>query len=128
MKLNHTAVVSRSQENADRFFEGILGLKKIKSSDLPEDIAAAVFGQAIACGLLLYEGRGFAVEVIVQDAVQIKGNPFVHLCLEVGDREAFLARCRSVGLRVNLVPKGDAVLCFVEDFDGNLYEIKELAA
>ncbi|MFC1823992.1 VOC family protein [Thermodesulfobacteriota bacterium] len=126
MRLNHAAVVSSSQENADKFFEGILGLAKIKSSKLHEDIAAEVFDQAVECGLLLYEGEGFAVEVIVQDAIQNKGNPFVHLCLEVEDREAFIDRCRSARLRVNLVPKGDAMLCFVADYDGNLYEIKEL--
>jgi len=43
---------------------------------------------------------------------------------DVEDREAFLAACRSVGLAVNIVPRTESKLCFVRDFDGNLFEIK----
>ena len=128
MRLNHVALVCRSQENADRFFEGILGLKKIKSSDLPKELAARIFGHTVECQLLRYEGENFAFEVIVQDKIQTKNNPFGHLALDVADREEFIQRCRSAGLKVNVVPRGDARLCFMEDNDGNLYEIKEATA
>jgi hypothetical protein len=49
------------------------------------------------------------------------------MCFGVADRPDLLARCEAGGLSVNRVPKGDVELAFVQDYDGNLVEIKELA-
>lgn len=125
MKLHHVAVVCSSQKNADRFYEGILGLKKVKSFILSQDLAEQIFDTARECQIILYGNETFAIEVFVGAAAPVEGSPFLHLCLEVEDREEFLARCQSGGLAVNRILKGDTPLTFVEDYDGNLFEIKE---
>jgi len=125
MRLVHAALVSRSLINAERFFEQILGLKKIKEATLPQDLTQKVFNRPLECLALIYSGSGFAIEVLVSNAVKPLADPLAHLCLEVVDRKDFLERCRAAGLPVNSVPKGDSLLVFIEDFDGNLYEIKE---
>jgi catechol 2,3-dioxygenase-like lactoylglutathione lyase family enzyme len=56
---------------------------------------------------------------------QEKGPSFEHLCLEVEKREDFLAQCQSSGVEVKRIPKGDSLLAFIEDYDGNLFEVKE---
>ncbi len=124
MRLVHAAVVSRSLINAERFFEQILGLQKIKQATLPRDLIQKIFNRPLECLALVYSGSGFAIEVFVSDAVKPPSDPLEHLCLEVEDREDFLERCRATGLPVKRVPKGDSLLVFIEDFDGNLYEIK----
>ena len=43
---------------------------------------------------------------------------------EVKDREEFIRRCEAMHLEVNRIPKGDTLLTFVKDYDGNLFEIK----
>ena len=125
MRLVHVALVSRSLINAERFFEQILGLQKVKEATLPKDLTQKVFNRPLECRALVYSGSGFAIEVFVTDAVKPPADPLAHLCLEVEDREDFLERCRAAGLPVKRVPKGDSLLVFIEDFDRNLYEIKE---
>ena len=45
-------------------------------------------------------------------------------CLEVADLESFLEKCRSLKVDVARIPKGDKILTFIRDFDGNLFELK----
>lgn len=124
MKLNHVALIAASQDHADRFYEGILKLRKIKTSLLTRDLAMKIFGVAMECPLILYGNEGFAIEVFVTDRIPPKNSPVAHVCLQVEDRDAFIAACQSAGLTVHLIPRGDWNLCFVQDFDGNLFEIK----
>ncbi len=125
MRLHHVAVVCSSQENADRFYEGVLGLQKIKTSPLSEELGGQIFDIAQKCQIILYANETFAVEVFVAASPPEKRVPFVHLCLEVENREDFVERCQEMALPVNQITKGDSLLTFVQDFDGNLFEIKE---
>jgi catechol 2,3-dioxygenase-like lactoylglutathione lyase family enzyme len=127
MKMHHAAVVCSSQENADRFYHEILGLKKIKNSILNKHLAEKIFDIALECQFSLYGNENFSVEVFVAESDPGKSSPFVHLCLEVEDRETFLKMCQSRGLAVTRTPKGDSLLTFLRDYDGNLFEIKESA-
>jgi len=125
MKLHHAAVVCSSEQKADQFYKTVLGLKKIKQSTLNKDLTEQVFNRARECHVILYGNKDFSIEVFVLGQAAEKSVPYVHLCLEVKDREAFAERCQETGLLVNRVPKGDSLLFFVEDYDGNLFEIKE---
>lgn len=124
MILHHAAVAARTKENADTFFQGLLGLSRKKASTLKSDLAFRIFGIDAECGLLLYGNEDFTVEVIVTNPLPEQKETFTHLCLEVEEREKFIERCRSAGLEIRLVPKGESLVCFVKDLDGNLYEIK----
>jgi catechol 2,3-dioxygenase-like lactoylglutathione lyase family enzyme len=125
MRLHHVGLVCSSQERADRFYEGILGLAKIKTSELPEDVTEQIFHSAQRCLMIFYGNDGFAVEVFVPEKLPVRKGTFEHFCLEVGERNAFLKTCKENGLEVRRIPRGDAFLTFVADFDGNLFEIKE---
>ncbi len=125
MRLHHAALVSSSETNADKFYEDVLKLKKIKTTVLKRELALSIFKIDAECSLLLYGNDNFAIEVFVPNRIPFNKEPFRHLCLEVEDREEFLARCRSAGLDINLVPRGDTQICFVQDLDGNLFEVKQ---
>jgi catechol 2,3-dioxygenase-like lactoylglutathione lyase family enzyme len=75
--------------------------------------------------MILYEQDGLAVEVFVPEESPLRKATFEHLCLEVAERETFLKTCEENGLEVRRIPRGEAFLAFVADFDGNLFEIKE---
>jgi catechol 2,3-dioxygenase-like lactoylglutathione lyase family enzyme len=127
MKLHHVAVVCRSKENADRFYRKILGLPKVKASLLSEDLAEAIFHVAQRCDVVTYGNENMLVEVFVPESPAENRAPFVHLCVEVENREQFARRCRDMALTVNRIQKGDSLLVFVADYDGNLFEVKERA-
>ena len=125
MKLHHFAVVSQSPEHAERFYEGILELEQTKTATIPMDLAKGIFDIASECQMIRYSGRDVVVEVFVfPDAV--KQHPtFEHVCLAVDDKEGFIEKCRQEGCDVKTMPKGDAFVTFIKDFDGNLFEVKE---
>ena len=127
MRLNHVALVCSSEENANDFYRGILGLERMRTSVLPKDLARQIFGIDGECQILVYGNDRFTAEVFV--AANLPGGEasFEHVCLEVEDVEAFVAECEDRDVMVNRVLKGERLLTFVKDFDGNLFEIKELA-
>jgi catechol 2,3-dioxygenase-like lactoylglutathione lyase family enzyme len=127
MRLHHVAVVCRSRENADRFYHKILGLPKIKDSLLSEDLAEAIFQVAQRCTVITYGNENMLVEVFVPETPAENKAPCVHLCLELENREEFIRKCRDMALTVNRIKKGDSLLVFVADYDGNLFEVKERA-
>ncbi len=124
MELHHVAVVCRSEEFADRFYAGILGLRRIKASLLKKELTELIFGITRECRIILYGNEMLSVEVFVTGQVQEKSASFEHICLAVKDREGLLSKCREAGLTVKEVPKGDTLVTFLTDFDGNLFEIK----
>ncbi|NVM22576.1 MAG: VOC family protein [Desulfobacterales bacterium] len=125
MRLHHLAVVCRSQENADRFYQGVLGLKRIKNFVLNRELAEQLFDISRKCQVILYGNDNFALEVFVADPVPGKNATFEHFCLEVEDKEEFVKRCEFMHVELRRIPKGEALLTFVKDYDGNLFEIKE---
>lgn len=124
MRLHHVGVACSSQENAERFYGGMLGLRKIKTSPLSEALADRIFHIAEECQIILYANETLSVEVFVPSSPVRTAPSFAHLCLQVESKDEFTRRCREMGLAVNLIPKGESQLTFVRDYDGNLFEIK----
>jgi catechol 2,3-dioxygenase-like lactoylglutathione lyase family enzyme len=128
MRLHHVGLVCSSQERADRFYGGILGLEKIKTVELTEDFTERIFHSAQRCLMIFYSNNGLAVEVFVPEESPPRKALFQHICLEVEEREVFLKKCHDNGLEVRRIPKGDTFLTFVADFDGNLFEVKDASS
>ena len=63
---------------------------------------------------------------IVSDAPFTVQGRIDHVCLAVDKLEAFLEKCRNMGVEIARVPKGDAVITFIKDYDGNLFELKNV--
>ena len=125
MRLNHVALVCSSEQRANDFYESVLGLRKIKSFVLDKDLAHRIFGIEREPRVIVYGNDRFTAEVFIDDRLTERSTSFEHLCLEVKDREEFVKKCEAMHVEVNRVPKGDALLTFVKDYDGNLFEIKE---
>ena len=81
MKLNHVATVCRSEQNADRFFQDILGLGKTKSARLPRNLVLQIFNLDFECQMIAYTAEAFGVEVFVTDALEVKVCPMTLACL-----------------------------------------------
>jgi catechol 2,3-dioxygenase-like lactoylglutathione lyase family enzyme len=126
MKLIHVALACRNEVNSDRFYQGLLGLRKIRSKTIPSSLAEQVFGRKEEFRIIDYADETLHFEIFVDPHVGREHGRLEHVCLEVVDLETFLRDCRASGATVLQVPKGDGgMLTFVRDYDGHLYEIKE---
>jgi catechol 2,3-dioxygenase-like lactoylglutathione lyase family enzyme len=130
MKLNHVALVCSSEQRADDFYEGVLELVKMKSFLLSRELARQIFeidgevkmksfllSRELArqifeidseCRVLVYGNSLFTIEVFLATPAPGRETSFEHTCVEV--------------------KKGDRLLTFVKDYDGNRFEVKELTA
>ena len=126
MKLNHIALVCSSEQRADDFYEGILGLRRIKSFLVPSELSRQIFDVDDECRVVVYGDSQFTVEVFLRTPTAGRGTRFEHVCAEVEDLEEFVRKCEAMNVEVNRVPKGDRLLTFVRDYDGNIFEIKEV--
>jgi len=125
MKLNHVALVCSSEQRADDFYEGVLELRKIKSSVVSSELCRQIFDIDNECQVLVYGDSLFTVEVFLATPAPGRETSFEHICVEVKNIEKFVNRSEAMQVEVNRVPKGDRLLTFVKDYDGNLFEIKE---
>jgi catechol 2,3-dioxygenase-like lactoylglutathione lyase family enzyme len=125
MEFIHVGLVSQSEVNADRFFGELLGLPKTKKSQLPREITEALFGVDQDCELLYYGESDLVFEVFVMGFCEPRDRRISHTCIAVTDRPGLLARCREMGFEVREVPKGQKVVVFIVDADGNLFEVNQ---
>jgi catechol 2,3-dioxygenase-like lactoylglutathione lyase family enzyme len=125
MRLCHLGLTSSNEQNADRFYGGLLGLEKKEPKSLPAALSQALFGIDSELTVLNYTGETVHFELFVGGVGPILAPSAAHACLEVTGLEGFLERCRALGVPVRRVPKTpDAWITFIQDFDGNLFEIK----
>jgi len=125
MILKHVGLACSSEYNADKFYQTLLGLKKSAPKRLPLDLSRAIFGIEAELKVINYISEDLHCEIFISSRIDNKYGQMAHLCLEVGDLSEFLQECRSLGVEISRIPKGDGFLTFVKDFDGNLFEIKE---
>jgi len=125
-KLEHVAVSANSEQQSDRFFIELLGLKKTRAFSLAAELNREFFGVEQEIRIARYSNDHLDVEVLVTEDDTRSKDLYTHACLMVEDRDAFEKRARSMGLDVVHVPKkdSDTYYLFVKDFFGNIYEIK----
>jgi len=124
MKLQHVGLVYRSEERAERFLGGVLGLRKSEPKLLPAELCRALFDCDRELRAIKYTGAGLCFEALIDAAHTGQDRPLAHVLLEVADLPAFLERCHRAQAAIRTFQRGDAVLVFVSDEDGNLFEIK----
>ncbi|MFC1516880.1 VOC family protein [Thermodesulfobacteriota bacterium] len=126
MFLKHVALVCRSEKNSDTFYEQLLGLKKQDPKMLPDDLSKQIFNLDAEYPIINYIDDNSHFEIFIDDSLVPHQNEkkIEHVCIEIEDLEAFLEKCRALDVGIRQIPKGEKLLTFIRDFDGNLFEIK----
>ncbi len=124
MILRHVALVCSSEKNSDRFFKDLLGLEKVEPKILARSLSMAIFNVDAELLMINYRGEQVHFEIFITGQSANRLKQIGHVCLEVEDLNAFLNECHHLEIEVIHVPKGDRILTFVQDNDGNLFEIK----
>lgn len=121
----HIGLVCSSEEKSDKFYQELLGLEKLKPGRAPRELAKPIFNVDKELKMINYTKGSVHFEIFIDERRTYDNTKIEHVCIEVEDLTRFLARCRSLGIEQFQVPKGDRLLTFVRDEDGNLFEIKE---
>lgn len=121
--IHHVAVECTDQQSADRFFTGVLGIPKVKSSVLSKELSDAIFKSDKGTSFDLYDNGKTRFEVFISPAKNIQ--TYAHICIEVDTKKDFIIRCKQQGLYPFFVEKGGKQLLFVRDFSDNLFEVVE---
>lgn len=124
MILKHVALACSAEELSDKFYMELLGLKKSALKTLPTALSKALFGIDSELTIINYSDEHLHFEIFLTDRNSGGSERIDHVCLEVEDLEAFLGKCRRLRVKIIQVPKGDKLLTFVKDDDGNLFELK----
>jgi len=125
MKINHVALSASSEEKADRFYLDILGLKKASPKTVETSLSQALFNLNFPLAYFSYYDDNVRFEIFILPESRLQFSPS-HICLEVEERESLLSKCLASGLPVKRLIKEGKEIVFISDFDGHLFEIKEI--
>jgi catechol 2,3-dioxygenase-like lactoylglutathione lyase family enzyme len=139
MNLLHVALACSSEENADKFYRDLLGLGKAAPKPLSSSLAQAIFNIESDFSMINYMDESLHFEVFVKTGKVLTGSDEApagcddaggdrridHVCFAVADLREFLKKCRAMGVGVIQAPRGEGVVTFISDYDGNLFEIKQ---
>lgn len=124
MILRHVALTCSTEKKSDRFYKNLLGLEKSEPKTLPMTLSRAIFNVDTELMMINYQGEKIHFEIFISGHLMNDARQIEHVCLEVDDLENFLKKCRDLDVKISQIPKGDRILTFISDFDGNLFEIK----
>ncbi len=126
LKIEHIAVSSNSEEEADEFFSDLLELKKERDFVVSEDLMEQFFNIKKAQRIIRYENEDLSVEAFITDDKNQALDRFTHTCLIVEDRIRLIERAKKLNFEVIQVPRknSDGFYLFLKDSFGNLFEIK----
>jgi catechol 2,3-dioxygenase-like lactoylglutathione lyase family enzyme len=124
MMLQHVAVTCSSEKNSDRFYKNLLGLEKSGPKILPSSLSRAIFKVNSELLMINYLGESVHFEVFITGHATNRERQIEHVCLEADDLQSFLKKCNDLDIEISQIPKGDRILTFIRDYDGNLFEIK----
>jgi len=124
MILQHVALTCSSEEKADKFYQDLLGLQKSEPKIIPPALSKALFDLNSELKIINYLDENLHFEIFFFDQTSGGAKRIDHACLQVDDLEALLEKCRTLQVKIVQAPKGDKLLTFISDDDGNLFEIK----
>ena len=120
-KIIHIALTYENREEADIFFNKILGLKLIKSSILSEKLTEEIFKIKKETVIDVYSNDSSYFEIFIS---KVKNKHiFDHICIKVDDKERFIKKCEENKIKPICIKKGEKTLLFVKDYAGNLFEV-----
>ena len=127
MKIEHVAVGSNSEQDADKFFISLLGLEKTRSFTVSSDLMEQFFGLNREQKIIRYGNSDLNFEVFITENMETAKDTFTHSCLVIENRDEFLNKAITLGFHTIKVPRkdSDSYYLFIKDLFDNLYEIKE---
>ncbi|MEC4676431.1 MAG: VOC family protein [Nitrospirota bacterium] len=126
MVFDHTGIISKSEEEAVRFYQGLLGLEKIKESVVAAGLCQQLFSVSEDIKMLVFGKGNIKVEIFIIPDWNPSTPNIPHFCIQVPDLPEFIEKTKAAGARVIKGSYNEKTVYFIEDFSGNRIEIKPL--
>lgn len=121
----HIAVTVSSKEYGEEFFKEVLQCKYMYSYGIDASTASSLFGIDKPSYVNIYmSGEGW-IEVFVLEGYKKRQKNFDHICFRFDDIPGVVARGQKLGYTFLRHKKADKTVLFIQDKDGNLYELKK---
>ncbi|MBN1879307.1 VOC family protein [bacterium] len=104
-------------------FEDLFQFNLAWSFDISADIMLNLFGLPCTASVRTYDLGNSKLEVFILKDMPVPGR-IQHVCLEFDDRDSVIRRAAKKGFSVRRYRRTDGEVIFLEDADGNLYELK----
>lgn len=122
--IQHIGLQYPDKENAELFFETVLGLPKQKEFTVPAEVTRTLFGQDKEVEVVAYGDDNFKFELFITPGQ--KPQNFDHIGWTVENKDEFIEKCKQNNFDHIIMETDGKVLTFVRDRGGNVYEIKEI--
>jgi catechol 2,3-dioxygenase-like lactoylglutathione lyase family enzyme len=126
MVFDHIGIVNKSEEEALRFYHDILGLEKIKDSVSTADLSEQLFSISRDIKMVVFSKGSVKVEVFILPGFSHPSPNIPHLGLQIENLDQLLERAKQAGARVITGKRGGKTVYFIQDFSGNLIEVKSI--
>ena len=117
MIFDHVGIINEDEDKAVSFYQGILGLEKIRESSVSRELAKKLFALDQEIGMLcVWQGRseGRDFHHIRPESGLIVGSTF--LPSDAPELDALLEKAKKEGVKVISAERGSWTVHFVEDF------------
>ena len=124
MQLNHVGIINKNEEQALKFYQDFLGLKKTREILLAPELSEQLFSVSKEIKVLVVENEGIKIEVFISD-FQPENPNFTHFAIMVDSLSEITEKAKQFDAEVIIGKHKDKTAYFLKDFSGNLIEVKQ---
>ena len=124
MQLNHVGIINKTEDQALKFYQDFLGLKKTREMLLAPELSEQLFSVSQEIKVLVIENEGIKIEVFISD-FQPENPNFTHFAITVDSLPELTEKAKQFDAEVIIGKHKDKTAYFLKDFSGNLIEVKQ---
>ncbi len=124
MELNHVGIINKSEEQALKFYNEFLGLKKTKEMLLVQELSEQLFSVSKEIKVMVFENEGLKIEIFISD-FQPENPNFTHFGIMVDSLPEITERAWQFNADLIIGKHKDKTVYFLKDFSGNIIEVKQ---
>lgn len=123
--LNHIGITIREAREIRDFYQDILGFKIVRSFKITKDLVKKIFDIGREADVFLLQKNDFFLEIFIDKEKII--NNFSHICVNLENRDDIIKMAKNGDYKCRIIPRQEFDLVFIEDKNGNIFELKEIS-
>lgn len=127
MHLNHVGIANKTEDEAVRFYKDFLGLERMRDFVVSPALSHQLFSIPGEIKVVVFGKDNMKVEVFILPEFVLPSPNILHFCLYLDNFQEIVESAGRAGVKVISGMHNEKKVYFIEDFSGNLIEIKPTA-